>query len=49
VANVTGHHIYRGAVGSNGPVVVGFTGYSGSVTILPLSVAAEIIANPAGF
>lgn len=49
VANVTGHHLHRGAAGSNGPVVVNFaSAYSGSVTATS-ALAAEIVGNPTGF
>lgn len=48
-ANVTGHHIHRGAAGTNGPVVINFSGaYSGTVTATT-ALAAEIVGNPTNF
>ena len=48
-ASATGHHIHRGAAGSNGPVVVNFaSAYSGTVTVTT-ALAAEIVGNPSGF
>lgn len=47
--SATGHHIHRGAAGTNGPVVVNFgTSYTGSVTATT-ALAAEIVGNPSGF
>ena len=47
--SVTGHHIHRGAAGTNGPVVVNFSGtYSGTVTATT-ALAAEIVGNPTNF
>jgi hypothetical protein len=47
-------HIHRGAAGVNGPVIVPFPVLPNPtaaecVTAAPLSLAAEIVANPAGF
>lgn len=47
-AATTGHHIHRGAVGVNGPVVINFGVYSGTVTVTP-ALAAEIVGNPTNF
>jgi hypothetical protein len=48
-ASSTGHHIHRGAAGTNGPVIINFNAlYAGTVTVAP-ALAAEIVANPAGF
>jgi CHRD domain len=49
ISPVTVAHIHRGAAGANGPVVVNFDGkLVGATTITP-TLAAEIVANPAGF
>ena len=48
VASATGHHIHRGAAGTNGPVVVNFGVYTGTVTATT-ALAAEIVGNPTGF
>ena len=47
VGSMTGHHIHQANAGANGPVVVGFSSYSG--TTINASFAAQIIANPANF
>lgn len=47
--SATGHHIHQQVAGTNGPIVVNFgTAYSGTVTATT-TLAASIIANPAGF
>ena len=49
VTSATGHHIHRGVAGVNGPVVINFNAaYAGAVVVTPV-LAAEVIANPAGF
>lgn len=48
-ASATGHHIHRGAAGTNGPVVVNFSGvYTGTVNA-GTTLAAEIVGNPTNF
>ena len=48
-ASATGHHIHRGAAGTNGLVVINFTSaYAGTATVTT-ALAAEIVGNPGGF
>ena len=48
-AAVSGHHIHRGAAGTNGPVVVNFSGlYTGTVNA-GTTLATEIVGNPTNF
>jgi hypothetical protein len=48
-SSVTGHHIHRGAAGTNGPVVVNFaSAYTGTINI-GTTLATEIVGNPSNF
>ena len=47
-ASTTGHHIHQQVAGTNGPIVISFGTYTGTVTATT-ALAASIIANPAGF
>ena len=49
VAVATLAHIHRGAAGSNGPVVFDFSAQFSGSGVMSLALAAEILANPAGF
>ena len=42
-------HIHRAAAGTNGPVVFDFSAQFSGTGVMSLALAAEILANPAGF
>jgi CHRD domain len=49
VGTPTGAHIHRAAAGVNGPVVFDFSAQLIGSGVMPLALAAEILANPSGF
>lgn len=48
-ASATGHHIHRGAAGTNGPVVVNFNSIYTGTTNPGTTLATEIVGNPTNF
>ena len=46
---VTGHHIHRGAAGTNGPVVIDFARTYTGTTNIGTTLATEIVGNPGNF